>query len=75
MMIHKKVRVHKKDSAFLYAILESLEGAASFSTLDATVKDQTYRDIEICISPGFLDEIESIIQTLRKKISILEMNQ
>ena len=75
MMIQKIVRVHKKDSAFLYATLEALEGAASFSTLDTKESGQIFRDIKICISPQFLDEIESVIETLRKRFPILEMKE
>lgn len=75
MMIHKIVRVHKKDSAFLYATLEALEGAASFSTLDTKEPGQIFRDIKLYISPQFLDEVESVIETLRIRFPILEIKE
>jgi hypothetical protein len=73
MFIKRTIRVHRRDSAFVYAILESLEGMASYSTLpDAPCQD--FREIELCIAPAFLGEIETVIGGMRKRFPIIEVN-
>lgn len=72
MMIRKIIRVHRKDSAFVYAILESLEGMTSFSTLPDH-PGQDYRELELSIAPGFATEVEEVLNGLRKKFPILEI--
>lgn len=70
-MIRKIIRVHRRDAAFVYAILESLEGMASYSTLpDAPGQD--YREVELSVANGFLDEIDTVLNGLRKKFPIIE---
>ncbi len=77
MMIQKKIRVHKKDSAFTYAILESLDGMVSFSTLDKVdghnAKGQDFRDLALFIPDGFVEEMAIIIEGLRKKFPVIEL--
>lgn len=73
-MFHKIIRVNREDSAFVYAILESLEGMASFSTLDCP-KTAHYRDIALFIPTHFAQEIEQVIIGLRKKMPILEIQK
>lgn len=72
-MIHKVIRVHRKNSAFVYAILESLEGMASFSTLPDQPGAE-HRDLELRIPPSFLSEIEVVLDGLRKKFPIVEIS-
>jgi hypothetical protein len=72
MMIHKTIRVHRRDSAFIYAILESLEGMASFSTLPDE-PGQTHRDIALFIPPSCERDINIILDGMRKKFPILEI--
>jgi len=68
----RTVRVHRKDSAFLYAILESLEGMVSYTTLP-DAPGATHRDIELCIPKGFDQEVSAVVDGLRKKFPILEV--
>jgi hypothetical protein len=72
MMIHKKIRIHRRDAAFVYAILESLEGMASYSTLDSGVSD--HRELKLLIAPGFAQDVETVLDGLRKKFPILEFD-
>ncbi len=69
-MLHRTIRLHRKDSVFTYAILESLEGMTSYTTLPDT-PGQTYRDLELCIAPGFAEEIDAVIEGLRKKFPVI----
>ena len=69
-MIRKIIRVARSDSAFVYAILESLEGMASYSTVGDL--DRGYRQIELHVSKGFAPEVDAALEGLRKRIPILE---
>lgn len=73
-MLRKIIRVHRRDSAFVYAILESLEGMVSYSTLsNAPGQNQLdYRELELSIAPGFAEEVETVLNGLRKKFPIIE---
>lgn len=73
-MIRKILRVHRRDSAFVYAILESLEGMTSFSTLPDAV-GQEFRELELHIAPGFAEEVEKVIDGLRKKFPVIELTK
>lgn len=73
MMIKKKIRVHRRDSAFTYAILESLEGMASYSTLPDNEPGQSFRDLALCIPEAFEREIQDVLEGLRKKFPVLEL--
>ena len=71
-MIRKIIRVHRRDSAFVYAILESLEGMTSYGTLP-DAKSHDYRLLELSISPGYAAEMEVILNGLRTKFPIIEL--
>lgn len=64
--------MHRRDSAFVYAILESLEGMASFSTLPDE-PGQDFREIELAIPEGFALEIEEAVSGMRKKFPVVEV--
>lgn|GEM_PF-1601078 len=72
------IRVEKKNSAFVYAILESLEGMASYSTVDLPGDPvrvgKSFRDIELCIPDAFVSDIEKVLQGLSKEFSILDLS-
>jgi hypothetical protein len=74
MMVIKRIRVNRKDSAFVYAILESLEGMASFSTLPDESPGQGFRDLELSIPEPFLESLDQVLEGLRKKFPILELD-
>ncbi|MCM2322183.1 MAG: DUF4911 domain-containing protein [Oligoflexia bacterium] len=61
--IFKRIRVKKEDSAFVYFLLESYEGIASYSTLDFK-PGEPYRDLELRIPPDFEAEVESLLASL-----------
>lgn len=71
------IRVEKKNSAFVYAILESLEGMASFSTVDLEGDPvrvgKNFRDIELCIPDPFVADVEQIISDMAREFPILDL--
>ena len=71
--IRKVIRVHRRDSAFVYAVLESLEGMTSYATLD-DVPSQNYRELALTISPGFAVEVETVLDGMRKRFPIIEVS-
>ena len=71
MMIRKIIRVHRRDAAFVYAILESLEGMTSFTTLP-DVPGQDYRELELFIAPAFAEDLEVVLSGLRQKFPVIE---
>ena len=75
-MIKRVIRVHRRDSAFVYAILESLDGMAAFSTVDADdgANHLQYRDIQLLIPEAFVELIDLVIEGFRKKFSVIELD-
>lgn len=76
MMIKKIIRVNRADSAFVYAILESLEGFSSYSTLDPPADEtfaSNYRDLELHIPTTFEAEMNEILEGLQRKITVLTL--
>ena len=64
------IRVKKEDSAFVYFILESYEGIASYSTLDFKTGD-AHRDLELRIPPDYLTEVEALLKQLGEMVYLL----
>ncbi len=65
--VFKKIRVRKEDAAFVYFILESHEGLASYSTLPHQPGD-AHRDLELRITPDFLEEAEGLLHRLGEMV-------
>jgi len=65
--IYKNIRVRKEDSAYVYFILESYEGIASYSTLAHRPEDP-HRDLELRIPPDFLTEVDELLRSLGEMI-------
>ena len=63
------IRVRKQDSAYLYQILESYEGLTNYSTLTLE-KDLPYRDIALHMAPDLKAELDRLVESLKKEISI-----
>ncbi len=66
-VILKRIRVSKADSAYIYTILESHEGIASYSTLPHQNGD-LYRDLELQIPRSQLEECERVLKQLGELI-------
>lgn len=62
-VILKRIRVSKKDSAFVYAVLESHEGICSYSTLDFNLQDN-FRDLELAIPVSMESECREVLKQL-----------
>jgi hypothetical protein len=61
--IRKMIRVRKEDSAYVYCILESYEGATCYSTLNHQVGDR-HRDLELRYTKDFENEVSMILKQL-----------
>lgn len=62
--IQKRIRTLKKDSAFVYAVLEAHEGITQYSTLDF-VRGSDHRDLELLVSPDFLGDLNAMLEDLK----------
>jgi hypothetical protein len=62
------VRTSKKDSMFLYFVLESNEGTAFYSTLEESL-GTTYRDIEITCSIEFKSNLIKLLEHIKNEIT------
>ena len=62
--VFRTIRVRKEDSAFVYFMLESNEGIASYSTLAHRPGD-AFRDLELRIPPDFVGEVDRLLALLR----------
>lgn len=58
-------RIHRKDIAFFKFIIESFEGMAVVRT-----KDRQEAIVELMIAPGWEQEVEEVLEGLRKEIQI-----
>jgi hypothetical protein len=65
--IQRRIRVKKEDSAFVYCILESHEGIASYSTLDSKTGD-AHRDLELTVPEGSREEVDRILKELGEMV-------
>jgi hypothetical protein len=62
--VFRTIRVRKEDSAFVYFMLESNEGIASYSTLPFAPGDP-HRDLELRIPPDFVLEVDRLLTLMR----------
>lgn len=60
----RRVRMRKEDSAFFYALMESYEGIAAYSTLDSP-PDTPHRDLELQVPPDFVIEVDNLLSELK----------
>ena len=67
----RKIRVRKEDSAYVYNILESYEGIASYSTLPHLSGD-AHRDLELNVPWAFEAEVSELLRELGELIYDLE---
>ena len=65
--VYKFIRVRKEDSAYVYFLLESYEGIASYSTLDFKPVDP-HRDLELRVPPDFVAEVDELLRSLGEMI-------
>ena len=67
----RTIRVRKEDSAFIYCLLESYEGIASYSTLESKNGDP-HRDLELQVPVDFVEEVEALLQQLGEMVYDLD---
>jgi hypothetical protein len=71
-MVRKTIRIHRQHSAFVYAILESLEGMTSYSTLPHSAVN--FCDLSLSIAPSFAQDVDKVLDGMRKKFPIVEIS-
>lgn len=64
-----RIRTSKRDSAFVYAVLEAQEGVTAYSTLPNQVGDP-HRDLELCFTPEFRKEVLRILAELGSMVTV-----
>ena len=65
-IIQKTIRVDKKETAFVKHILEWYESFATVTTID-----NNEALLELSILPGFKEDVEQLIDSLKKEIEVL----
>ena len=68
-LLHVVIRMAKKDSVFIYSILEASEGLFFYSTIKHSPA-QRYRDVDIKGSIGLVSEIDRIVEYLKNRYLI-----
>lgn len=71
IFIKKRIRAPKEETVFLYALLESYEGLASYSTVDYS-SSKPYRDMELRFSVDFKEDIDRLLSQLESIVYIIE---
>ncbi|MBF0300066.1 MAG: hypothetical protein HQK51_15190 [Oligoflexia bacterium] len=69
-LYHLNLRVSKKDSVYLYFILESHEGICFYSTIHKSISDALFREIEIYATIEFKDAIDHLITNIQNEINL-----
>ena len=68
-MINKLIKLNRHNIAVVQFIIEGYEGMATVSTIDPHTAV-----IKISIMPGFISEINGLIDALKNKYKIVEIN-
>ncbi len=64
------LKVQKKDSAYLYQLLESYEGLANYSTVNFTEKESPYREIKLHLAPDLVAELKVVLSKIAEEIPL-----
>lgn len=70
----RRIRVRTQDSALVYNLFESHEGIVGYSTLDFKPGD-AYRDLELTIPLGFLEEVTDLLRELGDLIYEIDLKK
>ncbi|MEA1970228.1 MAG: DUF4911 domain-containing protein [Thermodesulfobacteriota bacterium] len=68
-VIKRKLRLNRKDIAYVKYILEGYEGLATITTVD---KDNSV--VQLSILPDFAYDVDGILEALKEEIDIYEIN-
>jgi hypothetical protein len=64
------IRSHKRESAFIYAVLEAHEGIATPTTLPHRHHAQT-RELELLVPECFLPDLNEVLRELGPMVEVL----
>ncbi len=65
------ISTHKRDSAFVYAVLEAQEGLVAYSTLPHVHHAQT-RELELLVPESALADLDAVLKSLGAMVEILD---
>ncbi len=65
------IRTHKRDSAFVYAVLEAHEGLVAYTTLPHQHHAQT-RELELLVPESSLSELDAVLESLGSMVEVLD---
>ena len=64
------IRTHKRDSAFVYAVLEAQEGLVAYTTLPHEHHAQT-RELELLVPESARADLDEVLKSLGTIVEIL----
>jgi hypothetical protein len=65
------IRTHKRDSAFIYAVLEAHEGLAAYTTLPHVHHSQS-RTLALLVPDELKSDLMTVLQELHSWVEVLE---
>lgn len=65
------IRMHKRDSAFVYTVFEAQGWVASYTTLPHQAAD-LHRDLLLHVSPDFEDDGRRILKSLEGLVHVIK---
>ena len=63
------IRVPKDEAAYVYQLLESYDGIATYSTLPHE-KNFPYRDIAIMPAPDLVSEVKILVRNISSEVAV-----
>jgi hypothetical protein len=65
------IRTHKRDSAFVYAVLEAQEGLVAYTTLPHEHHAQT-RELELLIPESARADLDAVLKSLGPIVEMID---
>jgi hypothetical protein len=65
------IRTHKRDSAFVYAVLEAQEGLVAYTTLPHVHHAQT-RELQLLVPESSLPDLKEVLKSLGTMVEVLD---
>ena len=65
------IRTHKRDSAFVYAVLEAQEGLVAYTTLPHQHHAQT-RELELLVPESSISDLDAVLKSLGPMVEVLD---
>ena len=69
-LYYSQIRLPREESVFFYAILESLEGACFYSTVDPEYKGHKLREISLFTTPELKNDVFELLQSMEDDLQM-----